>query len=112
MKNRSSGLLLWLLLLAMCTGKKPKVYPQPINTNPAVFYNKDVKPIFEKRCAGCHNGATRSTNWLQYSMAYEWRELIKTRVYIYKDMPYGRFPPMPDDERAIVKDWVEQGARE
>lgn len=67
---------------------------------------KDVQPIFEKRCAGCH--ATLDAYWSNYEFMYERREDIYLRVVVYRSMPL--YSKMPEEERNLIKQWINQGS--
>ena len=72
---------------------------------------KDVAPIFEKRCYGCHaNASTGSINWSDYKTVFEMREQIYLKVVLLKSMPM--YTKMPQDERNLIKLWIDQGAQE
>lgn len=73
-----------------------------------VTYHKDVRPVFEKRCAQCHNERWPDKNWMDYEKAFTNREKIKRRVESWSMPPNGN---MPKEERALVKQWVDQGAK-
>ncbi len=72
---------------------------------------KDVAPVFEKRCYGCHASAsTGSINWSDYKTVFEMREQIYLKVVTLKSMPL--YTKMPQEERDLIKLWIEQGAQE
>jgi mono/diheme cytochrome c family protein len=73
------------------------------------------------KCARCHNEQTQVLqNWLDYRTTADKRWEIKRRVwdswqgkYFKQPMPAGNSPEflsMTEEERAIVRDWVEAGA--
>jgi len=66
---------------------------------------QDVKPIFERRCSGCHH------QWQIYENAYSRRNMIRHRVWVVKDMPPGNVRGITDAEREAIRDWVDQGAK-
>ena len=72
---------------------------------------KDVKPIFQRSCMGCHNGSNPLPVVSLYPVAYRLRNEIKTRVSDEKTMPkYGTY--ISASERDLVKRWVLDGAKE
>ena len=72
---------------------------------------KDVQPIFEKRCSGCHaSGSTGNINWSDYQTVFAMKEKIYLRVVELKNMPM--YTKMPQEERDLIKVWIEQGAKE
>lgn len=79
-----------------------------VNTD--ITYTKDVKPIFQNRCAQCHNERWKSANWLDYKTAFKNRASIKRRVWLERSMPPS--VSMLESERVTIKDWIDQGAKE
>jgi uncharacterized membrane protein len=73
-------------------------------------YTKDIKPIFEKRCAQCHNSNWPARNWMDYNTAKQFKNQIKLRVE-NKTMPPGNNTQMTEDERKKVIQWVKDGAK-
>ena len=84
-------------------------------------YLQDVLPIVMGKCARCHGNETSVLhNLLDYKTAFGDRVEIKRRVwdcwkgsYYKQSMPTGSGPEaqaMTEDERAIIRDWVEKGA--
>ncbi len=72
---------------------------------------KDVAPIFEKRCSGCHADASGgSVNWSDYKTVFEMREQIYLKVVTLKNMPL--YSKMPQEERDLIMFWIDQGAQE
>jgi uncharacterized membrane protein len=67
----------------------------------------EAKPIFEKRCVSCHSQP--HWNWTNYDVAYAKRDQIKNRVWNLRNMPLGA--GMPEEERKVIKDWVDSGAK-
>lgn len=77
----------------------------------SLIYFKDVAPIFEKRCSGCHSSnSTGSINWSDYKTVFEMKEQIYLKVVSLKSMPL--YSKMPQEERNLIKLWIEQGAQE
>jgi len=90
-------------------------------TSETPTYLRDVLPIVMGKCARCHDPQTRvMENWLDYNAAAAHRWEIKRRVwdswkgaYFKQPMPTANSPEteaMTEEERAIIKNWVEQGA--
>jgi mono/diheme cytochrome c family protein len=83
-------------------------------------YFGDVLPILMGKCARCHSQSTILQNWLDYKSAYGDRWEIRRRVwlswrgsYFKQPMPTGNSPEsqaMTEEERQIIKSWVENGA--
>ena len=95
--------------------------PAQAGTNSASFtFARDALPIFLAKCFSCHNDQTRFLpNWSDYKTAFAHRQEIKRRVwdswkgqYFKEPMPAGNSPQcleMTEDERVIIKKWVESG---
>lgn len=75
-------------------------------------YKKDAQPVFQQWCAACHNpqSSAAQPNWLDYNVAVAKKDRIYERVWVLKNMPPQG--GMPDDQRAIIAQWITQGARE
>jgi mono/diheme cytochrome c family protein len=84
-------------------------------------YLRDVLPILMGKCARCHNAQSPvMSSWLDYKTASAQRWEIKRRVwdswngsYFKQPMPTvnsPEFEAISDEERAIIRDWVESGA--
>lgn len=74
-------------------------------TNSAPSY-QDVKPIFQKHCAQCHNPTWAAKNWMDEETAKKNAPQIKIRVQ-NKTMPPGNFTKMTEEERQKIIDWVD-----
>ena len=94
-----------------------KAAPKEPNTT----YLRDVLPVVMGKCARCHNAQCAVLpNWLDYKAAYADRSEIKRRVwdswkgqYYKQSMPAGNGPEcqsITEEERALIRDWVKQGA--
>jgi len=88
----------------------------------SVTFDKDVLPILQKNCQGCHRpGEVAPMSLLSYSDARPWAKAIKAAV-ISKKMPpwfanaqYGHFandPTLSDAEVNTLAAWVDGGAVE
>lgn len=66
-------------------------------------FEKDVKPIFKKRCYSCH-----ANKWLKYENVKLNVDKIYRRVVTLRTMPKNG--NMPEYEREVVKEWVKKGA--
>ena len=84
-------------------------------------YLRDVLPIMMGKCARCHGDPNSVLpDWLDYRTAFNDRVEIKRRVwhswngsYYKQPMPAGNSAEaqsMTEDERRIIKRWVEDGA--
>ena len=92
------------------------------NSSNPVTFDKDVLPILQKNCQGCHRpGEVAPMSLLTYSEARPWAKAIKVAVVTQKMPPwfadphYGHFQ---NERRLSQKDldtlvaWVDQGAVE
>jgi len=96
----------------------------PAASGPTVGFNEDIKPIFERSCSACHN-AIAKTMGLQ---ATTYRGVMAgsqngpvivpgdpDASKLWEMVSQGKMPatgPLPLDEQAIVRAWIEQGAAE
>ncbi len=87
-----------------------------------VTFNKDVLPILQKNCQGCHRaGQIGPMPLLTYANARPWAKAIKEAV-LSKKMPpwfadprYGHFSndrKLPDADVATLARWADTGAAE
>jgi uncharacterized membrane protein len=90
------------LMLFGCTDK-PK-----FQVKEGVTFTKDILPITSTSCAKCHFEDER--DYRVYTNAYNRRQLIYQRVYIEKSMPLGS--TLTDEQRALFRDWYNQGSKE
>lgn len=74
-----------------------------------VSFQEDVRPIFSKRCASCHNAGSVLPNFLDYDVAYKNRKLIQSKVVDERTMPHAGY--MSESERDLVDAWVRSGAK-
>jgi peroxiredoxin len=90
--------------------------------NPNVTYTRDVAPILQANCQGCHRpGEIGPFSLLTYEDASAWAELIKDYTH-RRVMPpwkpvegYGEFQDvrkLTDDQIRTIAEWVDAGAPE
>ena len=87
-----------------------------------VTFHKDVEPIFQNRCQGCHRpGEAAPMALVTYPQARPWAKSIKAALLNGKMPPwqadphYGKFSndlSLAPGEREIVVAWVDAGAPE
>jgi hypothetical protein len=88
----------------------------------AVTFNRDVLPILQKNCQGCHRpGQVAPMSFLSYQSARPWAKAIKEAV-LSKKMPpwsadprYGKFlnnPTLKQSEINTLAAWADSGAPE
>ena len=112
-----SVLVVILVVFTFSTGRK------------AIDFNSQVKPIFNKKCITCHGGVRRKAG---FSVLFRSEALAKTESgklaiipgdpnhselmkRIQNKDPEERMPykhaPLSDDEIAILRRWIKEGAR-
>ena len=120
---RSKGLLAAsLLMLALACSKtneeELKASSIPCNTD-SVSYSKDIVPLFQNYCAGCHgNGNTAGSgginldSYLNLKVYADNGKLVGNVTHApgFIPMPYGQ-PKMPDCQVNTIVAWVSQGTK-
>ena len=90
-------------------------------TNSApVTFNKDVLPILQKNCQGCHRpGELAPMSFLSYSETRPWAKAMKQAVVTKKMPPWfaekGHFAndrTLTEDEISTLARWADNGAPE
>jgi len=89
------------------------------NSAPVTF-NKDVLPILQKNCQGCHRpGELAPMSFLSYSETRPWAKAMKQAVVTKKMPPWfaekGHFAndrTLNDDEISTLARWADNGAPE
>lgn len=97
------GSLSTMLSLQAC--KRDPLPDVPVKDN--VSFETDIKPITKEVCFKCHNSGSR--DFTQYHKAYALRYSIYQRVVVDRTMPFGIY--MDDKDRALFRDWVNQGGK-
>lgn len=87
-----------------------------------VTFHKDIEPLVQKHCQACHRpGEVAPFSLLTYKDTRPWAAAIKQAVSQHKmppwfaDSSHGEFrndPRLNDSEIAIIRAWVEGGAKE
>jgi hypothetical protein len=77
-----------------------------IPVTPNVTFEKNIKPITSTVCISCHNW--KNNDWSNYKDAFDHRFQIYQRTVVIRDMPMGKF--MDEKDRALFRDWFNQGA--
>jgi hypothetical protein len=107
---------IWILTAASCL---PLL---AASTTKNVTFHKDVAPILEKRCQGCHHpGDIAPMSLMTYQQARPWAKAIRTAV-LQKKMPpwfadphYGKFSndsSLTQSELDTLIAWADSGAPE
>lgn len=76
---------------------------QPVTLN--VTFDKDIKPITSTVCIKCHSTGNR--DFSEYHNAFQLRYTIYSKVVLERTMPFGMY--MSNQDRALFRDWVNQG---
>jgi hypothetical protein len=89
---------------------------------PPVTFTRDVAPILEKNCQGCHRpGEAAPFSLLTYDQARPWAKAMKEAVRLKKMPPwfadphYGNFSndrSLTAKDLAVIADWADAGAPE
>lgn len=74
-----------------------------------ISYAKEVRPVFSKNCASCHNAKSGLGNWLVYEEAFKNRLAIQRRVKS-REMPAHGGTRMSESDRELINAWVNTGA--
>src|SRR5712692_5649344 len=106
-----------LLVLGLITG-----IAIAATDSPQITFNKDVAPILQKNCQGCHRaGEAAPMPLLTYEQARPWAKAIKEAVLLkrmppwYADPHYGKFSndrSLSPSEKDTLVAWADGGARE
>ena len=81
----------------------------------------DVEPIFRQRCQRCHSRYPTDAVWHappngvvleEYDDAVRWKERIKLRAVVLRNMPLANQTNITDAERDRIGAWIDQGAKE
>jgi len=89
---------------------------------PAVTFSKDVAPVLQKNCQGCHRpGEAAPFSLLTYEQARPWAKAMKEAVLLKKMPPwfadphYGKFSndrSLSQKEIDTLTAWADSGAAE
>ncbi len=105
-----------LILLSACFISAPDTNPNQCKTAISIV---DVNAIVQKRCVHCHSANPKddvyktAPNGVKFDTpedVFKKKDLIMQRVVITKTMPQNNKTNMTDEERNIIRCWIEQGA--
>ena len=123
MRNRLLASIITIFFAALCFFALPSAIANDAKkTAKVVTFTKDVAPIFNKNCVGCHRaGEIAPMSLTNYKEARPWARSIKEKVVSrvmppwHADPQYGEFS---NDRRLSEQDidtitaWVDGGAKE
>ena len=91
----------------VCAPTAPTECPDPSPRYP------DVAPIFERRCASCHNGA-KDAPWPldNYDHVADWATVVRDELLYCLMPPPDSGVEMTPDERQAILVWVRCGSPE
>jgi len=124
----------WICSLALLLGataittqaadKKDKAAP----TARKISYDKDIRPIFQTHCQGCHQPSKKGGDYVMtdFSLLLKGGESEETAIVAHKpaesylihrisktdgaaEMPQGK-KPLADSEVDLIRQWITQGA--
>lgn len=88
-----------------------------------IYFEKDILPILASNCAtsGCHDNATHAegiymTSYakIMYSGGITAYHSDNSRLYrsiSHNSMPAGGIGPLTDRQKTLIRNWIDQGAR-
>ncbi len=87
------------------------------NTN-KISFETQIKPLFQKHCSLCHTAQMPPVvDWTDYSATKPYVDSgsLLERIWTLKDDPAKSMPlanafQMTDEERELIKNWIESGA--
>ena len=129
--NKRSIPALLAAIIALCTAQAVAQEVVKPKDKSGVSYAKDVAPVLEKFCAGCHNADEEHPSQL-YLESYE--SLMKGGKHgvsikpgsskesllmqkMSKEPPFGKVMPPPKkktptpEQVELIKAWIDQGAK-
>jgi uncharacterized membrane protein len=85
--------------------------PAGANAPPATL--AAVKAIVDQRCVLCHNAQVQQKNVALHTDALirQHAQAVYQQAVVLKLMPLSNATQITDDERAVIKRWVEAGAK-
>jgi len=105
-------ILIVFFIIGYKFGIKTREYIDTMPNTETLTYTKHARSIFKKNCLPCHNlnNPYNLPSWLDYKTAYDKRVQIRYRIWEIRSMPLGK--DMPENERKMIKDWIDQGSKE
>jgi uncharacterized membrane protein len=99
------------LAVAVSVALVPSPSTATVGTQPATL--AAVKAIVDQRCAMCHNAQVQQKNVALHTDALirQHAQAMYQQAVVLKLMPLSNATQITDDERAVIKRWVEAGAK-
>jgi hypothetical protein len=72
----------------------------------------DIQPILRSWCVGCHDGASADGPWplVTYEHVSSWADVVRTELVGCTMPPTDAgLPPMPDEDRLAILQWIRCG---
>ncbi|HEU5297238.1 MAG TPA: urate hydroxylase PuuD [Burkholderiaceae bacterium] len=100
------------LAVGVCVALVPGPSTATANAQPATL--AAVKAIVDQRCVQCHNAQVQQKNVALHTEALirQHARAVYQQAVVLKLMPLANATQITDDERAVIKRWVEAGANE
>src|SRR5262252_10405755 len=122
MEGSMTRFLVFVLLTAMTALGSQISSPVPSDKAPLVTFNKDVLPVLQNNCQGCHRpGGIAPMSFLTYESTRPWAKAMKVAV-LSKQMPpwfadphVGEFRNAPKLTRPDIDTlaaWADSGAQQ
>lgn len=129
--KKSSIPAVFAAIIALCTAQAVAQDAAKAKDKSGISYAKDIAPVLEKFCAGCHNADEEHPSEL-YMESYE--SLMKGGKHgvsikpgsskesllmqkMSKEPPFGKVMPPPrkktptPEQVELIRAWIEQGAK-
>ncbi len=76
-------------------------------TDDQIGWERDVRPVFVRRCAACHlPGGSANLDLSRYAPWNERRTAVRRRVIVDRTMPPDMSTPLSAEEHAAIAAWV------
>ncbi len=118
-----------LVLIACCLGPANAAEPKPVGETPArISYFKQIRPIFQAHCQGCHQPAKKSGEYVMTDFAallaggesgdaavVAGKADASSLVHLITpsdgqaEMPKGK-KPLAENDIELIRSWIAQGA--
>jgi uncharacterized membrane protein len=73
-------------------------------------FSKDILPLVKIRCTVCHSQDSSLPFWEDYDVLFQYKEIVRSRVFEIQDMPTGNATQMTPEERKLMAVWIDEGA--